>query len=65
MFPEYSLQSLIHPSEWWIKNANNKLCRGALVFSFVPHVDKFPTCLSQWDELKPQNTIQQWFVFHH
>jgi len=42
MFPEDSLQSLIHPSEWWIKNANNELCRGALVFSFVPHVDQIP-----------------------
>lgn len=42
MFPDDSLQSLIHPSEWWIKNENKKLCRGALVFSFAPHIDQTP-----------------------
>jgi hypothetical protein len=42
MFPDDSLQSLIEPSDWWIKNANKKLCRGALISSFAHHVDQIP-----------------------
>ncbi len=42
MFPEDSLQSLILPSEWWIKNEHSMLCRGSLIFPFVPHVDQVP-----------------------
>ena len=42
MFPDDSLQSLIQPSDWWVKNVNKNLCRGALVFSFAPHVDQIP-----------------------
>ena len=42
MFPDDSLQSLISPSDWWVKNQNSMLCRGALIFAFVPHVDQTP-----------------------
>jgi len=42
MFPEDSLQSMIKPSSWWIKNEEKQLCRGALIFSFVPHIDQIP-----------------------
>lgn len=42
MFPDDSLQSIIQPSDWWIKNESKKLCRGALVFVFAPHVDQIP-----------------------
>jgi hypothetical protein len=42
MFPDDSLQSLIQPSDWWIKNENKTLCRGALLFSFAPHIDQIP-----------------------
>jgi hypothetical protein len=42
MFPDDSLQSLLQPSDWWVKNVNKNLCRGALVFSFAPHVDQIP-----------------------
>lgn len=42
MFPDDSLQSIIYPSDWWIKNENKKLCRGALIFSFAPYVDQIP-----------------------
>lgn len=42
MFPDDSLQSIIHPSHWWIKNNSKTLCRGSLVFSFTPHVDRVP-----------------------
>lgn len=41
-FPEDSLQSLIIPSDWWIKNQERNLCRGALIFAFVPYVDQIP-----------------------
>lgn len=42
MYPEDSLQSLISPSQWWIKQDNRELCRGSLVFAFLPHVDQIP-----------------------
>lgn len=42
MFPEDCLQSIIKPSEWWVKNEDNTLCRGALAFAFAPHVDQMP-----------------------
>lgn len=42
MYPEDSLQSIVAPSPWWTKNEGKKLCRGALVFSFAPHVDQVP-----------------------
>lgn len=41
MFLEDSLQSTIS-GEWWIKNSSKKICRGALVFSFSPHIDQIP-----------------------
>jgi hypothetical protein len=41
-FPDDSLQSIIFPSDWWVKNTENKLCRGALIYAFVPHVDQIP-----------------------
>jgi len=42
MYPDDSLQSLIQPSDWWVRNENKKICRGALIFSFAPHVDQIP-----------------------
>ena len=39
MYPEDCVQSIIHPDDWWINNTDKVLCRGALVFAFVPHVD--------------------------
>ena len=40
MYPDDCLQSLT--TDWWVKNEERKLCRGALVFAFVPHVDQIP-----------------------
>lgn len=42
MYPDYCVQSLIHPSAWWIENSRKVLCRGALVSAFVPHIDQVP-----------------------
>lgn len=42
MYPEDCIQSIIKPSDWWIKNEKRKLCRGSLVFAFIPHVDQVP-----------------------
>ncbi len=42
MYPDDCLQSLVQPSDWWIANANKVLCRGALVFAFVPYIDQVP-----------------------
>ena len=38
MFPEDCVQSIISTdsADWWIKNNEKALCRGALVFAFVP-----------------------------
>jgi|WetSurMetagenome_2_1015567.scaffolds.fasta_scaffold09881_5 hypothetical protein len=41
-FPEDSLQSFAGADKWWIKNESKKLCRGALIFAFAPHVDLTP-----------------------
>lgn len=41
-YPDDCLQSIIHPDPWWIDNRNKALCRGALIFAFVPHVDQLP-----------------------
>lgn len=42
MYPEDCLQSLVHPDEWWVKNEDKIICRGALIFAFAPHVDQTP-----------------------
>ena len=42
MYPEDCVQSLIQPSDWWVNNTDRVLCRGALVFAFVPHTDQVP-----------------------
>lgn len=42
MFPDDCLQSVIKPSDWWIENNDKKICRGALIFAFAPHVDQTP-----------------------
>ncbi len=42
MYPEDSVQSIIQPDDWWISNTDRVLCRGALVFAFVPHIDQNP-----------------------
>lgn len=42
IFPDDSLQSLILPSDWWVENQKKKLCRGALIYTFVPYVDQIP-----------------------
>lgn len=43
MYPDDCIQSTIAtPDEWWTKNDSGKLCRGALIFAFVPHVDQVP-----------------------
>ena len=41
-YPDDCVQSVIQPDDWWIDNSNKVLCRGALVFAFVPHVDQVP-----------------------
>lgn len=41
-YPEDCIQSIISPSKWWIKNDENKICRGALIYACVPHVDQIP-----------------------
>lgn len=42
MYPDDCIQSIIKPTEWWIRNEERRLCRGALVFAFAPHVDQVP-----------------------
>ncbi|NPU91930.1 MAG: hypothetical protein HPY82_08450 [Gammaproteobacteria bacterium] len=41
-FPDDCVQSIIQPDEWWVQNTSGKICRGALVFAFVSHVDQIP-----------------------
>lgn len=42
MYPDDCVQSIIRPRDWWVANEKRVLCRGGLVFTFVPHVDQTP-----------------------
>jgi hypothetical protein len=42
MYPEISIQNVIEPSHWWIKNDAKDYRRGRLIQAFVPHVDQIP-----------------------
>lgn len=42
MFPDDCIQSIVGPGNWWTTNTEGKLCRGALIFAFAPHVDQVP-----------------------
>ena len=42
MYPDDCIQSIIHPNAWWVNNTDRTVCRGALVFTFVPHADQTP-----------------------
>jgi hypothetical protein len=42
MYPDDCVQSIIQPADWWVRNEDRGLCRGALIFAFVPHVDQVP-----------------------
>ena len=42
MYPEDSLQTIIHPSPWWVKAEDKELKSGRLVYAFIPHVDQVP-----------------------
>ena len=43
MYPDDCIQSIIpNSTEWWISNEGRKLCRGALVLAFIPHIDQIP-----------------------
>lgn len=41
-FPEDCLQSIVEPDPWWEENKDKQLCRGAIVFAFLPYVDQLP-----------------------
>ncbi|WP_424948086.1 hypothetical protein [Candidatus Spongiihabitans sp.] len=43
-YPDDSIQACVD-KDWWISKDNNSLCRGTLVFAFVPHVDQTPYTL--------------------
>lgn len=45
MYPDDCIQSIIKPDDWWVSNDKKHLCRGALIFAFVPHVDQTPYTL--------------------
>jgi hypothetical protein len=42
MFPDDCVQSIIGADKWWERNGEQGVCRGALIFAFVPHVDQVP-----------------------
>ena len=45
MFPDDCIQSIVGSANWWTKNNEKKLCRGALIIAFAPHVDQVPYAL--------------------
>jgi hypothetical protein len=42
MFPDDCIQSVVGSGRWWDEYRDNALCRGALIFAFVPHFDQLP-----------------------
>lgn len=42
MYPDDCIQSIKDPNNWWVPNNIGTLCRGALIFAFVPHFDQVP-----------------------
>lgn len=42
MFPDDSVQAIIHPSPWWEKTDAAYLDRGRLICAFIPHADQVP-----------------------
>jgi hypothetical protein len=42
MYPDDCVQSIVGSTDWWVKNNEQNLCRGALIFAFAPHVDQIP-----------------------
>lgn len=45
MHPDDSIQAIIRPATWWVANEHRNVCRGALVWAFVAHVDQIPNTL--------------------
>lgn len=42
MYPDDCIQSIVDPGDWWIQNTENKICKGSLIHSFIPHFDQVP-----------------------
>ena len=42
MYPKDCVQSILSNSDWWEKNEDRKLCRGAIVIAFALHFDQTP-----------------------
>lgn len=45
MYPDDSVQGLLHPTPWWTLDADLTLKRGRLIWAFVPHVSQEPVGL--------------------
>lgn len=45
MYPDDSVQGVLHPTPWWTTDENLTLKRGRLIWAFVPHVSQEPTQL--------------------
>ena len=54
MYPDDCIQSIIQPTDWWVKNEDQMLCRGALIFAFVPHVDQVPYTMEPVGRTDPE-----------
>jgi hypothetical protein len=53
MFPDDCLQSVVGADKWWDANTEKKVCRGALIWAFVPHVDQIPYCFEPMGRVDP------------
>jgi len=45
MYPDDSIQGILFPTPWWVKDSNLDYKRGRLVKFFAPHVDQSPFTL--------------------
>jgi hypothetical protein len=41
-YPEKSIQNVLSPTPWWIKDTSNELHRGRLLWAFIPFIDQIP-----------------------
>lgn len=53
MYPEDSVQFMLHPSQWWDEDETHDYGRGRLVKAFIPHVDQVPKTLTAIGRSEP------------
>ena len=41
-YPEKSIQNILDPTPWWVKDTSKEVHRGRLIWAFIPYIDQIP-----------------------